>query len=407
MEGSVGAVRRICVVTTSRADYGLLRDLMRAIDDDPDLELLVVATGMHLAPEFGLTCRDIEADGFRIARRIDMLQTAGGETDVAGSIGTGIIGFAAGFAELRPDIVVLLGDRFELLAPAVAAFVARIPIAHIHGGETSQGALDEGVRHSVTKLASLHFPATEVYRRRIVQMGEDPGRVFAYGAPGLDALRHLTPLTRPELEERLTFSLRSPVAIVTYHPVTLQHGSATRHIDALFSALTKAGLRAVFTKANADEEGRLINEKVAAFCAARPSDYRLFDNLGQLVYLSCLRHVDMMVGNSSSGLIEAPSFELPAVNIGDRQLGREKAANVIDVHSTAAEIVAGIRTALSPEWRAGLAGMANPYAGREAESVSLRIKEQLKRADLGIETLKKRFHDLPFDVEPASAKAAT
>jgi UDP-hydrolysing UDP-N-acetyl-D-glucosamine 2-epimerase len=406
MGGPFGAVRRICVVTTSRADYGLLRDLMRAIDDDPDLDLLVVASGMHLAPEFGLTYREIEEDGLRIDRRIDMLQSAGDETDVARSIGAGIIGFADGFAELRPDIVVLLGDRFELLSPAIAAFVARIPIAHIHGGETSQGALDEGVRHSVTKLASFHFPATETYRRRIVQMGEDPGRVFAFGAPGLDGLRHLTLLTRTELEERLGFSLRSPVAIVTYHPVTLEHGSARRRVDALFSALTQVGVRAVFTKANADDEGRLINQKIAAFCASRPSDYRLFDNLGQLVYLSCLRHVDMMVGNSSSGLIEAPSFELPVVNIGDRQLGRQRAANVIDVGATAAEIAAGIRTALSPKWRAGLAGMVNPYAGQGEESVSLRIKEQLKRADLGLETLKKRFRDLPFAVEPSSVKAA-
>lgn len=381
-------------MTTSRADYGLLRWLMQAIKEDPDLRLQVVATGMHLAPEFGLTFRSIETDGFRIDRTVEMLQTADGDTAVAKSVGVGLVAFSDVFEELRPDIVVLLGDRFELLSPAVAAFVARIPIAHIHGGETSQGAIDEGVRHAVTKLASLHFAATETYRRRIIQMGEDPDRVFAFGAPGLDALRHLTLLTRAELETHLGFSLDTPSAIVTYHPVTLEPGRAGRRIDALLSALLGENVRAVFTKANADEEGRLINARVAAFCRLHPADYRLFDNLGQMAYLSCLRHADLMVGNSSSGLIETPAFELPTVNIGDRQLGRIRAANVIDVGYDAADIAAGIRKALSPEWKAGLKDMVNPYAARDDESVSARIKQQLKDAELGETLLKQRFHDL-------------
>jgi UDP-hydrolysing UDP-N-acetyl-D-glucosamine 2-epimerase len=389
-------VRRICVVTTSRADYGLLRGLMRAIDDDPDLQLQVVATAMHLAPEFGLTYRVIEEDGFRLDRRVEMLQSADGETAVAESIGVGLIAFADAFADLQPDIVVLLGDRFELFSPAIAAYVARIPIAHIHGGETSQGALDEGVRHAVTKLSSLHFPATEAYRDRIVQMGEDPAHVFAFGAPGLDALRDVQLLDRASLEQRLDFSLRSPVAIATYHPVTLEPGSAGRQVDALLAALLHEGVRAVFTKANADEEGRLINRRLAEFCAVRPDDYRLFDNLGQMVYLSCLAAVDVMVGNSSSGLIEAPSFVLPVVNIGDRQLGRIRAANVIDVVDDAHSIAAGLRKALSREWAVGLVGMENPYAGRTGESVSMRIKDQLKQADIGEAARKKRFHDLPL-----------
>ena len=372
---------------------------MRVIEDDPDLELSVVATGMHLAPEFGLTYRTIEEDGFRIDRKVEMLQSSGGDTDVAKSVGVGLIAFTDALATLRPDIVVLLGDRFELLSPAVAAFVARIPIAHIHGGETSQGAIDEGVRHAVTKLASLHFAATEAYRRRIIQMGEDPARVFAFGAPGLDALRDLTLLSQAELDSRLGFSLAKPIAIVTYHPVTLEPGSAARQIDSLLAALLREDVRAVFTKANADEEGRLINEHIAAFCAERPDDYRLFDNLGQMVYLSCLQHVDVMVGNSSSGLIEAPSFELPTVNIGDRQLGRIRATNVIDVGSTAAEIAAGIGQALSPEWRVGLKNMVNPYSGRGEESVSAHIKEQLKHAALGEALLKKRFYDLEPDAD--------
>jgi UDP-hydrolysing UDP-N-acetyl-D-glucosamine 2-epimerase len=388
-------VKRFCVVTTSRADYGLLRGLMRAIDEDPDLELQVVATAMHLAPEFGLTYHVIEEDGFRVDRKVDMLQSRDGETDMARSIGTGLIGFAAAIEDLRPDVVVLLGDRFELLAPAIAAFTARIPIAHIHGGETSEGALDEGVRHAVTKLAWLHFPATDAYRDRIIRMGEDPARVFAFGAPGLDALREVPLLDRHALERRLDFSLHSPVAIVTYHPVTLEPGSAGRHIEALLAALQQEGVRAVFTKANADQEGRLINRRLADLSAERTKDYRLYDNLGQMVYLSCLAAVDVMVGNSSSGLIEAPSFELPVVNIGDRQRGRIKAANVIDVREDAASIAAGIRQALSPVWQRGLLGMTNPYAGAPGLSVSARIKEELKRADIGPEALKKQFYDGP------------
>lgn len=392
MEGRDRVVRRICVVTTSRADYGILRGLMRAIEDDPGLELLVVATAMHLAPEFGLTWRDIEQDGFRMDRVVEMLTTLDGETDLSRSVSIGLAAFAEAFSSLQPDVVVVLGDRFELLAPVLAAFFARIPVAHIHGGETSQGALDEGVRHAVTKLASLHFTATAAYRDRVVQLGEDPARVFAVGAPALDGVRNLRLLGRRELEQKLAFDLRAPVALVTYHPVTLEPGSARGQIDALLAALLESGVRAVFTKANADEEGRLINASVAAFCDSEPADYRLFDNLGQMVHFSLLATVDVMVGNSSSGLIEAPSFELPVVNIGDRQLGRLRAANVIDVGYGTADIVGGIRTALSPEWRAGLRGMANPYSGEG--DVGVRIKDELKRATLGEALLKKRFYDL-------------
>ncbi len=402
MEGPEIAARRICVVTTSRADYGLLRGLMQAIVDDRDLELQVVATGMHLSPEFGLTYGTIEHDGFRIDRKVEMLLSADSDGAVTKSIGVGLIAFADVFSGLRPDIAVVLGDRFELLSAAIAALIARVPIAHIHGGETSQGAMDEGVRHAVTKMASLHFPATEAYRRRIIQMGEDPHAVFAYGAPGLDALRHLTLLTKQELGSRLDFGLESPTAIVTYHPVTLERDSAAEQIDDLLAALLQAKVRAVFTKSNADMEGRLINERIAAFCRERPADYRLYDSLGQTVYLSCLHHLDLMVGNSSSGLIEAPSFGMPAVNIGDRQRGRIRAANVIDVGYPVAEIVVGIRQALSPVWRAGLSGMENPYAGVGDGTVSFQIKERLKQVELGESLLKKRFHDIGPDMDRQS-----
>lgn len=390
--------RRICVVTTSRADYGLLRGLMRAIREDNGLTLQVIAAGMHLCPEFGLTFEIIEQDGFYIDRKVEMLLSADTDRATVKSIGIGLLGFADALAELRPDLIVVLGDRFELLAPAIAALLAKIPIAHIHGGETSQGAIDEGVRHSVTKLASLHFAATETYRWRIIQMGEDPGSVFAFGAPGLDALHQVTLLTKAELVTRLDFDLSAPTALVTYHPVTLERNTAEQQIDHLLSVLLREKVRAVFTKANADAQGRLINLRVSAFCQDHPGDYRLYDNLGQQVYLSCLRHLDLMVGNSSSGLIEAPSFRLPVVNIGDRQRGRIRAANVIDVGYSVGEIAAGIRRALSPAWREGIKDMTNPYAGCGDGRVSVRIKEQLKQVELTEALLKKRFYDLPVQV---------
>lgn len=372
---------------------------MRSIADDVDLTLQVVVTGMHLAAEFGCTYRSVEADGFRIDHKVEMLQEEQGDTAVERSIAAGLVAFTDVFRELRPDIVVLLGDRFELLSPAIAAYFAQIPIAHIHGGETTQGAIDEGVRHAVTKLASLHFAATEAYRRRIIQMGEDPARVFCVGAPGLDALDELELLSRTQLESRLAFDLARPVAIVTYHPVTLERRCAERQIDALLSALSREKVRALFTKANADPEGRVVNAKVADYCRGHPVDYRLFDSLGQMVYLNCLRHVDLMVGNSSSGLIEAPSFSLPVVNVGDRQRGRSRAANVIDVGYDSSQIAAGIRKALSPGWRAGLEHMDNPYE-QGGQSAGLRIKQELRRADLGPGLLRKRFYDIPPNVEP-------
>lgn len=391
------SARRICVVTTSRADYGLLRWLVRAIQDDDDLQLQLIATGMHLSPEFGLTYREIEEDGFSVDRKIEMLLSADTESAVTKSIGLGLTGFSAALVELKPDILVVLGDRFELLSAAIAALIARIPIAHIHGGETSQGAVDEGIRHAITKMSSLHFAATEEYRRRIIQMGENPDFVFALGAPGLDALEHVALMSRPELESHLDFRLVAPTALVTYHPVTLENHRAGEQIESLLAALMQEGVRAVITKANADTEGRLINQRLEEFCAGRATEYRLYENLGQRVYLSCLAHVDMMVGNSSSGLIEAPSFGLPVINIGDRQRGRIKAENVIDVGYSVSDIAAGIRQARSSSWREALAGLRNPYAGVGHGMVSLRIKEQLKLIDLDESLLKKRFHDVPLE----------
>jgi UDP-N-acetylglucosamine 2-epimerase (non-hydrolysing)/GDP/UDP-N,N'-diacetylbacillosamine 2-epimerase (hydrolysing) len=388
--------RRICVVTTSRADYGLLIWLMREIREDPSLELLIVATGMHLSPEFGSTYKVIEEDGFTINAKVEMLLSSDTDIGVVKSIGIGLLSFCEVLKDLSPDIIVILGDRFELFSVAVSALILRIPIAHIHGGETSQGSVDEAVRHAVTKMSAVHFPATEVYRKRIIQMGEIPKRVFNYGAPGLDGVHRVKLLSKKELEKRLGFNLEGNVAIVTYHPVTLERGTAEWQIDDMLRAIHHSGLKAIFTKANADEQGRLINRKIQEFCGQQPDTYRFYDNLGTFVYLSCLKHCTLMVGNSSSGLIEAPSFRLPVVNIGDRQRGRIRAANVIDVGYSEKEISDGIKKACSKPFRRGLSSMENPYDTYGDGKTSYRIKESLKNIKITSKLLKKGFFDITF-----------
>ena len=386
--------REICAVTTSRADFGLLRGLLKAIRADSALRVQVIVSGMHLASKFGQTWRDIEAEGIKIDRKVNLRLTGNSNLDNLKSISAGLSGFAEAFTELQPEIVVLLGDRFELLAPAISALMLGIPIAHIHGGELSEGAIDDSVRHAITKLASIHFAATEVYRRRIIQMGESPERVFNFGAPGLDQLYGSTPLTRLQLEKELGFSLKDPTALVTYHPVTRDSTSVEAQVDCLVSAVKASGLQAVFTMANADAEGVLINERLQEECAKNPGRFQWIPHFGHRRYLNCLKHFAVMVGNSSSGLTEAPSFRLPVVNIGDRQRGRVRARNVIDVPCSRAAILQGIKQATSPRFRALLLGMRNPYDRFHDGHASERIKDVLKNICLSDNLLKKTFHDL-------------
>jgi UDP-hydrolysing UDP-N-acetyl-D-glucosamine 2-epimerase len=385
--------RKICVVTTSRADFGLLRELMHTIDSDAALRLQVIASGMHLARAFGQTWRDIEAEGIRIDRKIPMRTIGVSSMGNCTSIGHGMSGFADAFYELKPQIVVLLGDRFELLAPAIAALMLQIPIAHIHGGELSEGAIDDSVRHAITKLASLHFPATEVYRRRILQMGESPGRVFNFGAPGLDQIHRSRLMTRRELEQDLGIDLKRPVVLMTYHPVTRDDGDVVTQVGEVTKAIEASGLAAVFTAANADAGGIRINARLRSVCAENPTKFTWVAHLGHRRYLSCLAHFAVMVGNSSSGLTEAPSFHLPVVNIGDRQRGRVRAANVIDVPCTEAAILRGLRRATSPRFQASLRGMRNPYDRSRDGRASERIKNVLRDIDLSGDFLKKGFYD--------------
>lgn len=389
----MSAPRRIAVVTGGRPDYGLFLPLLRRLAADGDVALQIVATGMHLVPKQGETWRQIEQDGFAIAAKVDMEIAGDSAVDITRAIGAGTAGMAEAFAQLRPDIVVLLGDRFESLAAAVAAMTAHIPVAHLYGGEATEGLIDEPIRHSITKMAHLHFTATEPYRRRVIQLGEAPDRVFSVGALGLDNFRNMTLLDRPALEEALSFRLSRPTLLVTYHPVTLEAGTATAHADALLGALDRfPEARVVITLPNADTDSAALRARLTAYAENSGGRVAAFAVLGSLRYLSLMAQCDVVVGNSSSGLIEAPSVPVPTVDIGDRQRGRIAPPSVIHADVDAGSIAAAIGGALAPDFRAGLAGMENPYGDG---ATAPRIAAILKSAVLDEALIKKRFFDLP------------
>jgi GDP/UDP-N,N'-diacetylbacillosamine 2-epimerase (hydrolysing) len=384
-------VKTICVITGTRAEYGLLRWVMEGIRQSLYLELQVIATGMHLSPEFGLTVRAIEDDGFRVDRKVEMLLSSDTPVGVTKSMGLGMIGFADALAELRPDLVLVLGDRYEIFAAAAAAMIARLPIAHLHGGETTEGAFDEAIRHSITKMAHLHFVAAEDYRRRVIQLGEQPERVFCVGGLGVDNIQRLELLGRPALEAALNFLLGPRNLLITFHPVTLEHNTSAQQMQELLTALGDLkDTHLIFTMPNADTEGRVLFQQIQDFCATHPQA-RAYTSLGQLRYLSCLRHVDGVVGNSSSGLTEAPSFSKGTVNIGDRQKGRLRAASVIDCEPRAAAIAEALNQLFSPDFQAQLTEVTNPYGAGGASAAIVALLEQ---ADLN-SLLKKRFYDFP------------
>ncbi|ATG91744.1 UDP-N-acetylglucosamine 2-epimerase [Methylomonas koyamae] len=383
--------RKICVVTGSRAEYGLLYWLMKEIAGDPELALQLIATGMHLSPEFGLTWRQIEADGFTINRKVEMLLSSDTPVGISKAMGLGLIGFADALAELQPDIVVVLGDRFEIFAAAQAAMNLRIPLAHIHGGELSEGAVDDAIRHALTKLSHLHFTAAEVYRQRVIQLGEQPERVFNVGAPGLDQIVRLPLLPRTELEAAIGFKLAERNLLVTFHPATLEHASAAEQFDQLLLALDEyPEVNIIFTYSNADADGRVIAESIEGYRQRWPERVAAFVSLGSLRYLSAMRHVDAVVGNSSSGLLEAPAFKIPTVNIGDRQRGRLCAASVLHCPPRADAIKTALEQVWSGELAPVLANLQHPYGSGGASAA---IKQVLQSTDLN-GLLKKRFYDL-------------
>jgi GDP/UDP-N,N'-diacetylbacillosamine 2-epimerase (hydrolysing) len=384
--------RRICVITGARADYGLLFWLLREIESDPRLELQLAVTGMHLEKRFGRTVREIRRDGFRIASEVPIRLVSDTPAAVANSMGMATAGFARAFAKLRPDIIVVLGDRFEIFAAAAAAVVACIPLAHIHGGETTEGAIDEAFRHSLTKMSHVHFAAAEAYRGRIIQMGEDPRRVHTVGALGLDNIRKLGLLGRRELEGRLGIRLARRNLLVTFHPATLEAGAAAAQFRNLLAALGELDDCAlIFTMPNADPGGRALFPLVEAFVAEDPGSRVAFDSMGSLFYLSAMAAADAVVGNSSSGILEAPSLKIATLNIGDRQRGRLRAASVVDCGTTLAQIRGGLRRIQSAAFRRKLEGTISPY-GRPG--ASRKIAKILAELDLdGL--VRKPFHDLP------------
>lgn len=381
--------RKICIATGTRAEYGLLYWLMKEITDDPELQLQIIATGMHLSPEFGLTYRQIETDGFTIDAKVEMLLSSDTAVGIAKSMGLGVIGFAQVLEDLKPDILVVLGDRFEILAAAQASLVSQIPVAHIHGGETSEGAFDEGIRHAISKMAQWHFVAAEPYRKRVVQMGEPPDRVFNYGAPGLDQLSKLDWLTRQELESILGIQLSSPVFLVTYHPVTLAGGDPVLAMTELLNALNAfPDAIVIFTYPNADTGGRVLIDCIDQFVAKHHETSRAFVSLGQQRYLSLMREADVIIGNSSSGLTEAPALKKATVNIGDRQKGRLKSTSVIDAVESCPDIIRALQLAQSTEFCACLPHTVSIYG---QGSVSKKIKSALKTVTLSV---RKPFFDI-------------
>ncbi len=384
-------MRKICVVTGARSEYGLLQWLMKEIQTEPGLELQVIATGMHLSPEYGLTYKLIEADGLIIQEKVEMLLSSDTPVGVTKSIGLGVIGFAEAMHRLKPDIIVVLGDRFEIFAAVQAALVARIPVAHLHGGETTEGAIDESIRHAVTKMAHLHFVANDNYRQRVIQLGENPERVFNFGAIGIDAIRRQELLSREEFEKAVGMKLGEITFLVTYHPATLGADDPADAMQELLDAFENfPNARIIFTKPNADTGGRAICRMIDDYVAANGENTVAHTSLGSLRYLSAIKYVDVVIGNSSSGLIEVPFFKKPTVNIGDRQKGRMRASSVIDSEENTAAIVSAIRTALSPDFQRRLKQVVSPYG---EGNTAARIVEVLKEVDIG-DILTKKFYDI-------------
>jgi UDP-hydrolysing UDP-N-acetyl-D-glucosamine 2-epimerase len=380
-------VRTVGVVTVGRSDYGIYRPVLRelAARDDVDLQLFV--GGAHLSAQFGSTVDEIERDGFPIAARVDMLADDDSPIGVAESIGRGVTGFARAYERSRPDILLVLGDRFEMLSAGLAAAPLTIPLAHLHGGETTEGAIDESMRHALTKLSHIHFASTDVYARRIEQLGEEPWRIVLSGAPALDAIRDFTPLTDKQLGER-GVRLRGPTLLVTFHPVTLEIQETARQMDALLAAVDESGFDAVLTYPNADAGHGAVVERLDRFATDR---FTVVRSLGAEAHYTLMSRAAAMVGNSSSGIIEAASFRLPVVDVGNRQRGRVRGANVIHSEPETDAIREAIMRVTCDEFRTGLESLVNPYGDGHA---SPRITETLTSTPLGDRLLTKRFHDV-------------
>jgi len=384
-------MKKICILTATRAEFGLLKPIIVKLKDSPEFDVRVVATGAHLSPEFGLTYKDIEKDGINIDAKIEILLSADTPSAISKSMGLAMISFADYFEKLNPDMLVVLGDRYETLAVCCVAMNQRIPITHLYGGETTEGAIDESIRHAITKLSYLHFTSTEEYRHRVIQLGEQPNRVFCVGAIGIENILHEKLMSKYELEDSIDFRLDKPYALVTFHPVTLEDSNSTEQIRDLLNVLEKQKkMKFIFTKANADTDGRIINQLIDKYVKENDNAVA-FASLGINRYLSALKYCTMVIGNSSSGLIEAPSFGIPTINIGDRQKGRLQADSVISCEPIQMEIEKAILLAMTDEFKEKARNTINPYGdGNSSDKIIDTINEFLLKNKVD---LKKIFYN--------------
>lgn len=382
-------MKKICVVTGTRAEYGLLYWLMKEIQSDESLQLQLIVTGMHLSHEFGLTYKEIEKE-FTIDRKIEILLSSDTSVSISKSMGLAQISFSEAFEQMNPSIVLLLGDRYEIFSAASAAMIAKIPIFHLHGGETTEGAFDESIRHSITKMSHFHFTATDEYRNRVIQLGEHPNRVFNVGGLGIDNIKKLKLYAKEEFEKSINFKLDDKNILVTFHPVTLENTTAKEQFQELLNAIDELkDTCIIFTKANSDTDGRIINTMIDEYVKINSNKSVAFTSLGQIRYLSALQYVDCVVGNSSSGLIEAPSFKIATINIGDRQKGRVKAKSVFDVKPLKEEILQVLNKVYTPEFNTILKKLQNPYGEGGASKI---IKDIIVNASLD-NIIKKKFYN--------------
>ncbi|WP_109147013.1 UDP-N-acetylglucosamine 2-epimerase [Campylobacter concisus] len=383
-------MRKICVVTSTRAEYGLLYWLLKEISADSELKLQLIVTGMHLSLEFGLTYKEIEKE-FKIDKKIEILSSSHTSLDICAEMARVYEKFAPALAELKPDILVLLGDRYEIFGVAGVASIMQIPIAHIHGGETTQGAFDEAFRHSITKMSHIHFAATNEYANRIIQLGEEPSRVFNVGGPGIENIKKLNLINKDEFEKSIKFKLAKKNILITFHPATLENSCAREQFNELLNALDELDdTNFIFTKANSDTDGDVINKMIDEYVSENSQKAVAFASLGQLRYLSAIKFVDIVLGNSSSGLLEVPSFKKATINIGDRQKGRARASSVIDVRPFKEEILAAIKRAYSKEFEQTLKDTINPYDGGNPSKKMVKILKEIKLDGI----LKKKFYDI-------------
>ncbi|WP_326114871.1 UDP-N-acetylglucosamine 2-epimerase [Paenibacillus alginolyticus] len=384
--------RKICIVTSTRSDYGLNYWIMKRIKENANLELQIIASGMHMSTEFGLTYKEIERDGFTLNKKIEILLSSDTSVGITKSLGLALISFSEAFQDLKPDLIVLLGDRFEIMAAAQAAMIANIPIAHVAGGDTTIGAYDEAIRHSLTKMSHLHFVTNESAYKRVIQLGENPQRVYNVGSTGIDYIKNVSLLTKEQLGNQLDFKLRPKNIVVTFHPVTLEENSSEKQFKELLSALQKLGSNVgiIITKPNADNDGRIIIKLIDEFTKAHENVVS-FTSLGQIRYLSTLAHVDCVVGNSSSGLYEAPSFKKPTVNIGDRQGGRLMATSIINCQPISDDIYQSIEKAFSLDCSESV----NPYGDGNSSERIVRVIADIQDYKV---LIKKSFYEVEFNV---------